>query len=53
MIDLERLLRVPYVDPGNGYDISFDGERAAILPCFVWSPDSKEIAFISDSSGHF
>ncbi|MFH1906286.1 MAG: hypothetical protein ABIL11_02720 [Chloroflexota bacterium] len=131
MIDLERLLRVPYVDPENGYDISFDGERAAfswnlsgqweiyevnlrgardpkpvssgpgaksaplyspdgtrlvygvdfdgsenlrilvcdwatgaqtdltpdsraaILPYFVWSPDSKEIAFISDVSGHF
>ncbi len=138
MIDLERLLRVPYVDPENGYDISFDGERvafswnlsgqweiyevnlrsardrlpapvsprlvssgpgaksaplyspdgtrlvygvdfdgsenlhilvcdlatgaqtdltprskAAILPYFVWSPDSKEIAFISDISGHF
>jgi len=131
MIDLERLLRVPYVDPENGYDISFDGERAAfswnltgqweiyevtlrslaeprrissgpgaktaplyspdgtrlvygvdldgsenlhilvcdlaneaqtdltpdsraaILPYFVWSPDSKEIAFLSDSSGHF
>ncbi|MBU2611600.1 MAG: S9 family peptidase [Chloroflexi bacterium] len=139
MIDLERLLRVPYVDPENGYDISFDGERAAfswnlsgqweiyevalrspsdrstrsrqrprlvssgtgaksaplyspdgtrlvygvdfdgsenmhilvcdlatgaqtdltpgsraaILPYFVWSPDSKEIAFISDASGHF
>ncbi|HEX7541419.1 MAG TPA: S9 family peptidase [Anaerolineales bacterium] len=131
MIDLETLLRVPYVDPENGYDISFDGERvafswnktgqweiyevalhseavprlvssglgaktaplyspdgkrlvygvdldgsenlhiiicdlssgkqtdltprskAAILPYFVWSPDSKEIAFISDVSGHF
>ena len=27
--------------------------RAAILPYFVWSPDSKEIAFISDANGHF
>jgi len=140
MINLERLLRVPYVDSENGYDISFDGgrvafswnlggsweiyeldlcsgrdglsgrprpsprrissgpgaktaplyspdgtrlvygvdldgsenlhilvcdldsgtqrdltpdSRAAILPYFVWSPDSREIAFISDASGHF
>jgi len=33
MIDLEKLLRVPYVDPNNGFDISPDGERLA----FSWN----------------
>jgi dipeptidyl aminopeptidase/acylaminoacyl peptidase len=33
MIDLERLLRVPYVDPYLGFDISPDGAKAA----FSWN----------------
>lgn len=32
MIELETLLRVPYMDPENGYDISFDGKNVA----FSW-----------------
>jgi len=30
MIDLEKLLRVPYVDPNNGFDISPDGAQIAL-----------------------
>ena len=33
MIDLEKLLRVPYVDPNNGFDISPDGAQIA----FSWN----------------
>jgi dipeptidyl aminopeptidase/acylaminoacyl peptidase len=33
MIDLEKLLRVPYVDPYLGFDISPDGSRVA----FAWN----------------
>ena len=33
MIDLEMLLRVPYVDPNNGFDISPDGAQVA----FSWN----------------
>ena len=37
MIDLEKLLRVPYVDPNNGFDISPDGERAV----FSWNKSGQ------------
>jgi len=43
MIDLERLLRVPYVDPENGYDISFDGERAAFSWNLSWQWEIYEV----------
>ncbi|MEW5827525.1 MAG: alpha/beta fold hydrolase [Chloroflexota bacterium] len=33
MIELERLLRVPYIDPEGGFDISPDGTRLA----FAWN----------------
>ncbi|MFZ5822043.1 MAG: alpha/beta fold hydrolase [Chloroflexota bacterium] len=33
MIELEKLLRVPYVDPNNGFDISPGGDRIA----FSWN----------------
>jgi len=33
MIDLEKLLRIPYVDPNNGFDISPDGSQIA----FSWN----------------
>ena len=33
MIDLEKLLRVPYVDPDRGYDIAPDGSKLA----FSWN----------------
>jgi dipeptidyl aminopeptidase/acylaminoacyl peptidase len=33
MIDLEHLLRVPYIDPNHGFDISPDGTRVA----FAWN----------------
>ena len=33
MIDLERLLRVPFVDVGGGFDVSLDGRRLA----FAWN----------------
>ena len=33
MIDLERLLRIPYVDPYHGFDISPDGQWIA----FAWN----------------
>ena len=33
MIDIERLLRVPYVDPEGSFDISSDGTRLA----FAWN----------------
>jgi dipeptidyl aminopeptidase/acylaminoacyl peptidase len=37
MIDLEKLLRVPYVDPNNGFDISPDGNRIA----FSWNKSGQ------------
>jgi Tol biopolymer transport system component len=33
MIDLERLLRIPFVDPEGGFDISPDGKQLA----FAWN----------------
>jgi dipeptidyl aminopeptidase/acylaminoacyl peptidase len=33
MIDLEKLLRVPYVDPNNGFEVSPDGSKLA----FSWN----------------
>ena len=37
MIDLEKLLRVPYVDPNNGFDISPDGTHIA----FSWNKSGQ------------
>lgn len=37
MIDLEKLLRVPYVDPNNGFDISADGKHVA----FSWNKSGR------------
>jgi dipeptidyl aminopeptidase/acylaminoacyl peptidase len=37
VLDLEKLLRVPHVDPDLGYDISPDGERIA----FAWNPTGR------------
>ena len=37
MIDLEKLLRVPYVDPNNGFDISPNGEHVA----FSWNKSGQ------------
>ncbi len=37
MIDLEKLLRVPYVDPHNGFDISPDGSKLA----FSWNKSGQ------------
>ena len=37
MIDLEKLLRVPYVDTNNGFDISPDGKRIA----FSWNKSGQ------------
>ncbi|UCF60648.1 MAG: S9 family peptidase [Anaerolineaceae bacterium] len=37
LLDLEALLRVPYVDPYGEFDLSPDGKRVA----FSWNPDGQ------------
>jgi len=37
ILDLETLLRIPYVDPDRGFDLSPDGKSAA----FAWNPTGR------------
>lgn len=41
MIDLQQLLRVPYVDPNNGFDISPDGKKVI----FSWNKTGQWALF--------